>query len=170
MTRTTIRWEELEEFPDYAISENGDIVNIKTGAPRRVSMNQQGVCKISLYDSGGRLVTKSVALLVANLFVRRDDRPTFDTPIHLNGDKMNCRADNLAWRPRWFAIKYHKQFRSEHFYAARAVIIDLDTEEVYETVRDACVANGLYYQDVIKSFNEETFCFPTWQNFRLLEG
>lgn len=165
----TLRWHELEEFPDYAVSEFGDIANIKTGLPRKISTNQFGVAKISLYTPDGRLLTRSVALLVARAFVRPDDREAFDTPIHLDGDQANCRADNLVWRPRWFAIKYHKQFRQEEFYAAKAVFMDRDTEEVYESVQEACIKHGLYWHDVVRSFVEETFCFPTWQHFRLLE-
>lgn len=164
-----LRWHELEEFPNYAISENGDIANIKSGMPRKISINQQGVAKITLYDTEGRLITRGVAKMVAEAFVPKPDAETFDTPIHLDGEQLNCRADNLVWRPRWFAIKFHKQFRFEDFHSARGTFIELDSEEVYDSIKDICVRNGLYWQDVVKSVTEETFVFPTWQNFRLLE-
>lgn len=159
-----LEWSELEEFPDYAVSNHGDVANMKTGMPRKTSMNQQGVYKISLYREG-RLLTRSLALLVAEAFVPRPAEH-FDTPIHLDGERANCRADNLLWRPRWFAIKYHKQFRYEDFYNQYVHLMELETGTHYESVKDACVANGLYFQDVIKSYVEGTFVFPTEQEFR----
>lgn len=164
-----IQWHELEEFPDYAVSEQGDIANIKTGMPRKLSINGQGIVKITLYNEQKQLVTRSVARMVAEAFVQRPDLDAFDTPIHMDGELTNCRADNLVWRPRWFAIKYHKQFRNAEFHAARGVFIDLDTEEVYDSIKDICVRNGVFWQDVIKCVTEETFVFPTWQKFRLYE-
>jgi hypothetical protein len=164
-----VQWAELEEFPDYAVSEHGDITNIKTGSPRKVSVNQQGIPKISLYNDEGKLITRAVSRLIADAFVQRPDAEAFDTPIHLDGDQRNCRADNLLWRPRWFAIKYHKQFRMEEFHAARGTFIELDSEEVYDSIKEICIRNGLYWQDVIKCVTEETFVFPTWQKFRLFE-
>ncbi len=164
-----VQWHELDDFPDYAVSELGDITNIKTGMPRKLSINGQGIVKISLYNRSRQLITRSVARLVAEAFVPRPDADTFDTPIHLDGDQRNCRADNLVWRPRWFAIKYHKQFRNPEFHIARGTFIDIDSEEVYDSIKDICVRNGVFWQDVIKCVTEETFVFPTYQKFRLFE-
>lgn len=162
-------WRELEEFPDYAVSEWGEITNMRSGVIRKLSINGQGIAKISLYNQDKQLLTRSVARIVADAFVQHPDAEAFDTPIHLDGDQRNCRADNLLWRPRWFAIKYHKQFRMEEFHAARGTFIELDSEEVYESIKEICIRNGLYWQDVIKCVTEETFVFPTWQKFRLYE-
>ncbi|HMT68966.1 MAG TPA: hypothetical protein PKD16_02325 [Saprospiraceae bacterium] len=164
-----VQWHELEEFPDYAVSEQGDIANIKTGIPRKLSINGQGIVKITLYDTRKQLVTRSVARMVAEAFVPKPDQEIFDTPIHMDGELTNCRADNLVWRPRWFAIKYHRQFRNPEFHIARGTFIDIDSEEVYDSIKDICVRNGVFWQDVIKCVTEETFVFPTYQKFRLFE-
>jgi len=164
-----VQWHELEEFPDYAVSEQGDIANIKTGIPRKLSINGQGIVKITLYDTRKHLVTRSVARMVAEAFVPKPDQEIFDTPIHMDGELTNCRADNLVWRPRWFAIKYHRQFRNPEFHIARGTFIDIDSEEVYDSIKDICVRNGVFWQDVIKCVTEETFVFPTYQKFRLFE-
>lgn len=162
-------WQELEEFPDYAVSEWGEITNMRSGVIRKLSINGQGIVKISLYNEQKQLMTRSVSRIVAEAFVPRPDAEAFDTPIHLDGDQRNCRADNLLWRPRWFAIKYHKQFRQPEFHVARGTFIELDSEEVYDSIKEICIRNGLYWQDVIKCVTEETFVFPTWQKFRLFE-
>lgn len=160
------QWVELAEFPDYAISDEGDIANIKTGMPRRPSINQQGILKISLYREG-RLVTRSVAVIVAQAFLPPPEHDHFDTPIHLDGERQNCRADNLMWRPRWFAIKYHKQFRFEEFHTQYVNLIELESGARYSSLKEACMANGLYWYDVVKSFTEETFVPFTQQEFRV---
>ncbi len=158
------KWYELDAFPDYAVSDQGYVANMKTGFPRKNSINQQGICKISLYQ-GSQLFTRSVALLVANAFIPRV-QDHFDTVIHLDGDRMNCAAENLMWRPRWFTIKYHKQFMFESFHTDYGHRIDIESGKHYNSLKEVCTTNGLYYYDVIKSCVEETFVPLTYQEFR----
>lgn len=162
-----VQWHELDEFPDYAVSSLGEIVNIKTGMPRKTSMNQQGIVKISLYV-GRELITRSVAVMVAEAFC---DGQTefFNTPIHLDGDRENCRADNLMWRPRWFAVQYHRQFQSPEFHASDVHIVELNSGKEYYSVKDACMDLGLYYNDVYRSYVHERQIPLTRQEFRMVE-
>lgn len=160
------RWHELEEFPDYAVSDLGDVVNIKTGMPRRTSLNQQGIVKISLYQ-GRELITRSVAVMIAEAFC---DGQTefFNTPIHLDGDRENCRADNLMWRPRWFAVQYHRQFESEEFHKMNVHIEELTTGKEYFSAKEACMDLGLYYNDVYRSYVHSTQIPLTRHEFRMV--
>jgi hypothetical protein len=160
------KWEDLEEFPNYVVSNLGEFANARTDREVRLSRTQQGHAKVTLYQDG-RLTTRSAALLVANTFLPTDIEH-FDTPIHLDGDLMNCAVDNLMWRPRWFAIRYHKQFMYETFHNDQATRVDIDSGEHYESLKEACIRNGLYYYDVLKSEVEGTFVFPTNQEFRLV--
>jgi hypothetical protein len=164
--RVRERWQELEEFPDYAISEYGEVANIKTGMPRKTSINQQGIVKISLYQ-GRELITRSVAVMVAEAFVPGETE-FFNTPIHLDGDRENCRADNLMWRPRWFAVQYHRQFHNEDFHRMDVRIEELTTGREYQSVKEACMDLGLYYNDVYRSYVHEIQIPLTRHEFRLL--
>ncbi len=166
MTLDLETWHELEEFPDYAVSDLGKIHNIRTGMPRRTSMNQQGIVKISMYI-GRELITRSVAVLVAEAFCK-GQTPLANTPIHLDGVRENCRADNLMWRPRWFAVQYHRQFHSEEFWASSVRVMDVGTGIEYETVADACMALGLYYNDVYRSYVHGRPIPFTHQEFQLV--
>lgn len=161
------RWHELDEFPDYAVSDCGEIVNIKTGMPRRTSINQQGIVKISMYR-GRELITRSVAVMVAEAFC---DGQTefFNTPIHLDGDRENCRAENLMWRPRWFAVQYHRQFGIDVFHNMDVHIEELTTGKDFYSVKDACVSLGLYYNDVYRSYLNEIPVPLTQHEFRMVE-
>lgn len=160
-------WHELEEFPDYAVSNKGNISNMRTGAPRKTSVNQQGIVKISLYKNGRELITRSVAVLVAEAFCEGQTE-FFDTPIHLDGDRSNCRADNLMWRPRWFAIRYHRQFESEAFHKMDLHIVELNSGREFFSVKEACMAMGLYYNEVYRSYVHETQIPLTREEFRVV--
>lgn len=159
------RWEEIPEFPDYAVNNLGEIANMKTGLPRRTSINQQGIVKISLYR-GRELHTRSVAVLVAEAFCEGRDL-VFDTPIHLDGDRENCRADNLMWRPRWFAVKYHRQFYIDSFHNSEVSIVEKKSGVRYDSVKDACMDLGIYFDDVYRSYLYDIPVPLLWHEFRL---
>lgn len=161
------RWKELDEFPDYAVNDLGEIFNIKSGMPRKTSINQFGIVKISLYKNRRELHTRSVAVMVAEAFVPGQTEH-FNTPIHLDGDRLNCRAENLMWRPRWFAVQYHRQFYSEAFHNSDVHIVHLQTGKEYYSNKDACMDLGLYYNDVYRSYVHETQVPLTRDEFRLV--
>lgn len=160
------QWHELEEFHDYAVSDLGEIHNIKSGMPRRTSINQNGIVKISLYQ-GRELITRSVAVMVADAFCEGKSE-FFNTPIHLDGDRENCRADNLMWRPRWFAVQYHRQFLSPEFHDSDVHLVEINSGREYYSNRQACMELGLYYNDVYRSYIHEGMIPLTREEFRLV--
>lgn len=161
------RWAELSEFPDYAVSDQGEIHNIKTGMPRRTSVNQNGVVKISMYK-GRELHTRSVGVLVAEAFCEGQTH-IFNTPMHLDGDRNNCRADNLMWRPRWYAIKFHSQFDVRDFHHMDVEIEDLDSQAHYNSVKECCIAEGHHYEAVYRSYIHGDRMPFTGQVFHLVQ-
>jgi hypothetical protein len=92
----------------------------------------------------------------------------FDTPINLDGDRHNNQVDNLAWRPRWFAIKYNKQFRHPYDNPITSPIVDLKTGIVSENSFEAAKAYGLLEQDLVLSIVNRTYVWPTYQEFAVL--
>lgn len=162
-------WETIEEFPDYAVSNLGSVVNMKRGGgelcPRP---NQFGHVRVGLVKDGIQY-TRGLAPIVAEYFVpKMEEFENFHTPIHKDGDLANCRADNLLWRSRPFAIRFHRQFWVDQFHIAyRDRLIEIDSGKEYDSVKEACIDNGLYWFDVVKSYVEETFVPITYQEFRL---
>ena len=158
-------WESLETigFPGYIISNKGEVRNEKNGRVLKLSANQYGVVRVGLMKrEEGKQITLSLSRLVARMFVPGHG-PTFNTPINLNGNREDCTAENLAWRPRWFAVKYFAQFKGEPLLAVE--ICDIETLWEFENSRDAAVKNGLLEEDVMKSVVNGDPCFPTWQRF-----
>jgi hypothetical protein len=158
----------IEEFPDYVIRRDGMVFTAWKHVPRKPSRTQAGAVKITLFRNG-LAYTKSLPLLVAKAHLYNDfDPDIFDTPIHLDNDPMNNHVDNLAWRPRWFAVKYSRQYWQENYRNARTRIEDVDTGVIYDGFVEPCQKYGLLYHDIIESCTRGKSVFPTWKVFRFV--
>jgi NUMOD4 motif len=161
-------WKQIPVFTDYSVSDYGRIRSDKSGRILALNENQFGVVQVGLMFDGMQY-HRSVPLLVAKAFLPREAEP-FDTPINLDGDRHNNRVDNLAWRPRWFAIKYNQQFRQPYENPISARIIDLKTREVSENSFECACRYGLLEQDLVLSILNRTYVWPTYQEFGILES
>lgn len=165
------RFQDIDGFPEYQIGEYGTLASIY-GRVITPTINRGGVAKVNM-SKDGRVYTRGLALLVALAFV---DPPAgypadvFNTPINLNGDRTDCRAENLLWRPRWHAIQFHRQFFNDYFFRKFDIpVLELKTNVVYENFHDPCTEYGLLYHDIAKSWVEEVYTFPTGHQFRLIK-
>jgi hypothetical protein len=156
-------WVKIPDFTDYSISSYGRVRNDNRERMVKPSVTRSGMVKVGLYKAGAQY-TRAVRLLVAETFVGgRSEK--FDTPINLDGDQLNCRADNLLWRPRWFAWKYASQFLIIEKYVGKGPIIDRKSGVVYEDVVQASITNGLLVRELLMTLVTKTPIFPTWQIF-----
>lgn len=105
----------MEEFPNYVIINDGRIRSLRDGRYLRPRVNNRGILTVQLIDAKGVQRTRSVAVLVAQTFVTKYT-PESDTVVHRDGNKSNCREDNLAWSNRATAIRVHRMKKeSERF-------------------------------------------------------
>jgi hypothetical protein len=128
--------------------------------------NQAKVIHVGLVRDG-RQYKRSLAKLVAGVFLPRNTLDHFTTPIHLDGDPENNHYANLAWRPRQFADMYHRQFN--HAPLVGRPIIESDTKEWFPNSWDACMKYGLLDRDVLRSVVDGRSVVPTYQHFELAE-
>ena len=162
-------WRDLPDFPRYAISNMGRVMYIPAERVKKISVNQTKVSNVMLVDEDSKQARRGVAKMVATAFLPRDpNREHFDTPIHLDGDVSNCDVRNLAWRPYWFAIKYHAQFDQPLPHNYRGPVVDMETDKVYENVRAAAMALGLLEHEIILSALTNSLVFPSWKRFALV--
>lgn len=161
-----VEWVVSDEFPNYTISSEGDVVNQRTGKLVHKSYTQQGGVKVNLIVNGF-VHTKSVTRLVAECYVLGRDE-IFDTPIQLDGDYRNTRVENIVWRPRWFAWKYKRQFSDISKTHRKGPIFDTKTRSRYADVYEASITHGLLFKDVWRSIHLGEPVFPTWQKFELV--
>lgn len=143
----------IAEFPEYVVTDFGEIFSEHHEGPLRLSFNTVGVLMVGLYQEG-RLYRRSVAKIVAEAFVDVGDVLPEDqilAPIHLNGDRADCRADNLAWRTRSFAVRYHKEMTHDVYGAWDAPILELGTGRVYNHPREVAAEYGALQSSVVRS-------------------
>lgn len=159
----------IPDFSNYAISNYGDIIHIKDQRLMAVSHTNHGHAKISLVSDSGSRHTRSVSLLVAQAFVKAPN-PLCDQVVLLDGDLRNVRADNLVWRPRWFAWKYSQQlkgFPPPHYF--NLPVANLDTGVIYTNIVTASTAEGLLYDDVWRSTYSGSEVYPNKNRFEIVE-
>lgn len=161
-------WVPIPEFPGYSIDTLGRVRKDSDGHLMAMKENQYGVVYVGLTRNYTQY-QRSVARLVAKAFVKKPPGP-FDTPINLNGDRYDNHVENLAWRPRWFAIKYNQQFRNRFHSPIERPIRDLKTGEVYADSFECAVRNGLLESDVVLSILNRTFTAFTYQQFGVVES
>lgn len=154
----------IPEFPIYEISNTGRVFNRNTGREMVLSPTIQGELTVGLVREGYQY-RRSVKVMVAEIFVP-GQTDAFDTPILLDGNKENLNADNLAWRPRWFAWKYSRQFtENQPSYFFMGPIFDIVNSIEYNSILEASVATGTLCEDIHYSLINETHVFPSGERF-----
>ena len=164
-------WEPIDDFgyPGYSVSSDGRVRNDETDHILRTSVNRQGVVKVGLVEyPGWPQRTVSIARLVATFFLPPPPSPAYDTPVHLDGDFSNNRYTNLMWRPRWFAIRYHRQ-RSGPLYSFMNPIVCIDTDEVFEDCRQAAQHYGMLEESIFLDVTNQDGVWPHRYLFALLD-
>ncbi len=161
------RWEPIPLFPDYSVSDHGRVRSDKFGRLISLSVTQYGLVQVGMTRDGVQR-HRSVPLLVAKAFIPEPGGP-FDTPINLDGDRWNNHFSNLMWRPRWFAIKYNRQFKYPYPNSILEPIRDLKTGEVSANSRACFKRYGLLEQDLVLSILNRTYVWPTYQEFGIVE-
>jgi len=157
-------WKELDSFPGYSVSTFGRIRSDRFERILALNQNQSGLVQVGMVRDGIQC-HRSVPLLVAKAFMPRHTKP-FDTPINLDGDRWNNHLENLRWRPRWFAQKYHRQFVFPFERTFDFPIIDIETEEIFDNSFECARKYGLLEEDVVKSVMDEAYyVWPTHQQF-----
>ena len=162
-------WKIIKDFPNYDVSNFGNIANKHSDNILEQSTTKQGALKIGLVKNGKQL-TRSVKVIVAETFVQGKNE-IFNTPILLDGNQLNCYASNILWRPRWYAWNYSFQFNDVPDFYFDGPVLELNCDGIillaYNNVYEAAVKNGLLFHEVWKSIHTKKEVFPTKQFFTL---
>lgn len=160
-------WRTIEEFPDYSVSNHGRVQNAVTGRFIGVNLIQNLVPTVSLQKDRHQY-RRALSGVVARAFLEQPFEH-FNTPINLDGDRRNCAVDNLAWRPRWFAIRYHMERVEDPFsYWTRPFRLN-QTWEVFGHINEPAVKYGELVREIHKSLVEGTTVFPHRHTFIYLD-
>lgn len=160
-------WVKVEGFPGYSVNPLGQVRKDSNGRIMRPRINQDGVAYIGLMRNDRQHI-RSLSRLVALTFLPSPNN-IFDTPINLDGDRTNCRVDNLMWRPRWYAVRYTNQFTTPYHSPIYAPIRAVETGETFLNSMAAACRYGLLEYEVVKSITNRTLSWPTLQRFEVMD-
>lgn len=139
-------------YPGYNVSNRGRISKVidPSGGVRYVpiSINQHGHRFVPLRKPNGKLSQRVVNKLVASCFLPPEPNHIMESVIHIDGYRGHLNAENLAWRPRWFATKFHNQFNKTPDFPEDGPIRDTTTGEVYNNVRHVALTFGVLMADI----------------------
>lgn len=163
-------WRTIKEFPNYSISNLGRVHNNRVNRPMAISRTGYGHVKIGLRDSiTGERFTRSVALLVAEAFVESPDI-LCDSVVLLDGDQTNVAADNLVWRPSWYAWKYVRQFKTpKSVYYENLAVRNITARRNYPSIVDAAMTEGLLFEEIWRSTYMAKPLYPYGFVFKVIE-
>lgn len=148
----------------YFVTSDGRVINIKTERDMIFTPTQAGELTVGLMREG-KQHRRSVKVLVAEAFVDGKDE-LFDTPIQLDGNRENLRADNILWRPRWFAWRYIRQFNDpipSWYYIGP--IYDASNNMEYRSIHEAAITNGNLCEDIHESILYGRPVFPGGETY-----
>lgn len=160
-------WNPVADFPGYSVNPLGQVRKDSTGRLLHTRVNQYGVPYVGLMREWRQCI-RSLPRLVATAFLP-ESNAIFDTPINLDGDRSNCQVENLAWRPRWYAVYYNNQFKERYDNPIDAPIIEGDTLEKFPNSLAAACTFGLLEREVVLSILNRTLTWPTYQQFELID-
>ncbi len=154
-----VEWLSLDflGFPNYIASNKGMILNDKTSRVMRTSFTASGTMKVGLTDVNGNRLTVSVAHIIAACFL--PDMVEGDNVINMDGNRSNNSVDNLAWRPSWFAKKYHRDLRDPRPYY-NGPIEETTCGMCFENTREAAVVFGVLERDIFHSLLNDNTVWP----------
>ncbi|QFG09176.1 homing endonuclease [Arthrobacter phage Sporto] len=139
-------WVEVEGYPNYAVSNYGRVVNVRTDQLLSLRPNDRGYLRVRLSNPDHQLRDFYVHKLVGWAFWNFDLN---DQTIHYDGDVQNNHATNLRLRKR---VRKETNTRplvgsetQEYKRQWGQKIRIVETDEVFSTVRDcADYINGDY--------------------------
>lgn len=117
-------WERIERFPDYEISNRGNVYNLRTG--ELVESNIVGrTLRVSLRDIDNKKCTVAVKNLMVEAFC---GAPSDGYVVYFkDGNEHNLHADNLCWRSKRFVMNDTNKFRT-------LKVRDITTGKIYDSI------------------------------------
>lgn len=102
------------EYPGYLVSASGEVMHERLGRLVKPKINNYGTVMVQIKHPKNYGYTHvPLARVVADVYSVKHS-PTLgnafppDVVLHKNMDRSDCRAENLVWRYRFYAMKYHR--------------------------------------------------------------
>lgn len=164
-------WVELEGFPDYHISNLGNIRHKdRPNTNRKAALNHQGFPTLVLFRAPdpARYV-RQINKLVALSFLEPPEYEDMTAVWHIDGDLTNCWADNLRWDTRPRVLEWNEMHRSRTPQLRTPNVMDNSNGRIYTNAFECGMAVGQIETAVvahIERFTEEYADRAKWRYVR----
>lgn len=146
------RWSIINDFPNYKISELGEVVNLTTGKNVATPRHKHGYLCVRLWHNNKTRLLKIYRLLAIHFIPNTENKREVN---HKDGDRMNHSLHNLEWVTPSENMKHSFNtglckgfFKSgfDHQFAK------LKKEDVLK-IRELRELNKMKYKDIGKIYN-----------------
>jgi hypothetical protein len=125
----------IVDFDNYAVSNCGNIKNIKTNKILKPTNDGRGYYKINLHKNGIS-TTKKLHRLIAESFIDNpDNKPFID---HIDSNKLNNNIDNLRWATNQ-ENQRNSKLSSKNTSGAKGVHFSKRDKKWYATITIDCI-------------------------------
>ena len=140
-------WKDIKDYPNYQISNLGNVRNIKRGTTIKPIYDSNWYKKVHLFNKGKSKML-FVHRLVAQAFIPNpQNKPTVN---HIDGNKSNSNVNNLEW-----ATMKEQLIHSVYVLNNKSVITDKCREASAKSHRKAVMRDdGKIYERVIEASKE----------------
>lgn len=165
-------WRDIWNWPGHEVNQDGIVRNKFTKRQISTSRAKDGSPKITITKPGGIRSSLTMRRVVAEAFTQGLTLPDeFDSIIQRDGDSTNVAADNLMWRPRWFAWRYKNQFKDiRDSWIEERLIVNQRTGEVFESIYNCGVVEGLLFKDIETSLITGRVVWPSNATYKYYDS
>ena len=160
MDTNTEIWKTIKDFPQYQISNFGNVMSYKNPLKPKLLKGQitkKGYKNYHLRDKNGKSYSKQAHRLVLENFLPCNNMSELDVN-HKDENKLNNHLDNLEW----LTHKENVNYKTGHTRAAQSqqdTILCIETGIIYNSLKEAaeqCKLN--YYNLSTASHNPNKTC------------
>ena len=144
------RWLPCKGLPNYEISDEARVRNVKTGRVMKTNMNKKGYETVTLRE-GGSSHTRKVASLVADAFIDSEHDGLDLT--YRDGDRSNNRPDNLEYCTRKEVARRAFESGSRNADHRSRRVRDITTGEIYKSIAECSRVTGINSSSISRSVN-----------------
>ena len=143
-----MEWRQIKDFPNYSISDEGQIRNDRTGTIRVLTYTEDGYAHVTIVKDG-KTYSPSIHRLVLQTFCPVDN-PNLQVN-HINKNRADNRLSNLEWVTKQENLS-QRNLSNLKSLSARSIIVEYTNGIIkeYPSVRECGRQLGISKDTVIK--------------------
>jgi len=148
-------WRIVRGFDNYLVSNDGRVMNSKTGRGLKPRIKKTGYHQVALYNDTYR-EDLGIHVLVARAFIHNPFPDKYDEVNHIDEIKAHNYQANLEW--------CDSQLNNEHTFAKTYILRSPKGERVeIHNLRKFCRENGLNQGNMVKLFSGKAKTCKGWK-------